>query len=130
MVPAGPGGAVAPGSASPLAPIAQPTSSQAVQQNQKFAPGSLLMTLDMIANQESFGHLFAAGGAHSILAHGGALHVHGAYHKEVVQAMKSSGWALVAGTASAPPSDANLEQWGDALVRRAAQELLDANEVT
>ena len=49
------------------------------------------MTLDMIANQESFGHLFAAGGAHSILAHGGALRAHGAYHPEVVEKMKEHG---------------------------------------
>ena len=80
MGPASSGGAVQPGGAPPLAPIAQPAPIQVDGQKQNFAPGSLGMTLHMISKKIVFGGFFAIGGAHSMLANGGTLGTHGAYH--------------------------------------------------
>ena len=109
------------------APIAQPTPFRVDGQKQNLAPGSIGETLSMINSQSPFGPHFAHGSGHSMLAHGGLPTVYGVYHMEVMEAMRKDGWRLISGAALAPPRDADLETWGEALVRTVALELLDAN---
>ena len=130
MVPASSGGAVQPGGAAPLAPIAQPTPIQVDGNKKNYATGSVGMTLDMITDKIAFGGLFAIGGAHSALAHGGALGTYGAYHPVVVSAMRCNGWALISGKAATPSRDDELEEWADELVRGVAAQLIASDEVT
>ena len=130
MVPASSGGPAGPGSVALPAPIAAAAPIQ-VDQHKKFPEkGSICMILLMIFNKISFGSAFAFGGAHSMLACGGLLGTHGAYHPEVVQEMRRHGWALIGGNGAAPPRNADLRQWGKNPVRGAAAHLLAEDEFT